>query len=114
MILGAGGLVAFVFAASWPASRRVETLEGMGFGRHGERVFLARGKMDCCSGERTSGAKARLIRETLSARINAKHLAAYLTEMEFRFNRRKNHNLFIEALRHMVTAPALTFEKLTV
>jgi len=46
-------------------------------------------------------------------RISAKHLAAYLTEMEFRFNRRKNPNLFIDTLRHMVTAPVLTFEKLT-
>ena len=46
-------------------------------------------------------------------RISAKHLAAYLTEMEFRFNRRKSQNLFLDTLRHMVTAPALTFEKLT-
>lgn len=46
-------------------------------------------------------------------RISAKHLAAYLDEMGFRFNRRKNPNLFIDTLRHMVTAPVLTFEKLT-
>lgn len=45
--------------------------------------------------------------------ISAKHLAAYLEEMEFRFNRRKNSDLFIDTLRHMITAPALTFEKLT-
>ncbi len=46
-------------------------------------------------------------------RISAKHLAAYLDEMSFRFNRRKNANLFLDTLRHMITAPALTFEKLT-
>jgi hypothetical protein len=33
--------------------------------------------------------------------------------MEFRFNRRKRSDLFIDTLRHMVTAPVLTFEKLT-
>jgi transposase-like protein len=46
-------------------------------------------------------------------RISAKHLAAYLQEMEFRFNRRKRSDLFLDTLRHMVTAPVLTFEKLT-
>jgi len=46
-------------------------------------------------------------------RISTKHLGAYLTEMEFRFNRRKNPDLFVDTLRHMITAPVLTFEKLT-
>jgi transposase-like protein len=46
-------------------------------------------------------------------RISAKHLHAYLEEMTFRFNRRKNNDLFLDTLRHMVTAPVLTFEKLT-
>ena len=46
-------------------------------------------------------------------KISAKHLPAYLQEMEFRFNRRKNANLFLDTLRHMITAPVLTFEKLT-
>lgn len=46
-------------------------------------------------------------------RVSAKHLAAYLDEMTFRFNRRKNHNLFLDTLRHMVTADPLTFQKLT-
>jgi transposase-like protein len=45
-------------------------------------------------------------------RISAKHLPAYLEEMEFRFNRRKRSDLFVDTLRHMVTAPVLTFEKL--
>jgi hypothetical protein len=46
-------------------------------------------------------------------KISAKHLAAYLEEMTFRFNRRKSHTLFLDTLRHMVTADPLTFEKLT-
>jgi transposase-like protein len=45
-------------------------------------------------------------------KISAKHLPAYLDEMTFRFNRRKNANLFLDTLRHMVTAPVLTFESL--
>ncbi len=46
-------------------------------------------------------------------RISAKHLPSYLEEMEFRFNRRNRPDLFVDTLRHMVTAPALTFQKLT-
>jgi transposase-like protein len=46
-------------------------------------------------------------------RISAKHLQAYLDEMTFRFDRRKRSDLFVDTLRHMVTAPTLTFEKLT-
>lgn len=46
-------------------------------------------------------------------RVSPKHLAAYLNEMTFRFNRRKSHTLFLDTLRHMVTAPVLTFDRLT-
>jgi transposase-like protein len=46
-------------------------------------------------------------------RISAKHLQAYLDEMCFRFDRRKSHTLFLDTLRHMVTADPLTFESLT-
>jgi transposase-like protein len=46
-------------------------------------------------------------------KMSAKHLPAYLEEMTFRFNRRKRSDLFLDTLRHMVTAPVLTFEKLT-
>jgi len=45
-------------------------------------------------------------------KLSAKHLQAYLEEMCFRFNRRHNPNLFLDTLRHMVTAPVLTFQKL--
>jgi transposase-like protein len=46
-------------------------------------------------------------------KISAKHLQAYLDEMTFRFDRRKRSDLFIDTLRHMVTADPLTFEHLT-
>lgn len=46
-------------------------------------------------------------------KISAKHLSAYLAEMEFRFNRRKRPDLFFDTLRHMITADPLTFENLT-
>jgi transposase-like protein len=45
--------------------------------------------------------------------VSGKHLPAYLQEMTFRFNRRKNSDLFVDTLRHMVTAPVLTLKKLT-
>lgn len=46
-------------------------------------------------------------------RISAKHLESYLQEMEFRFNRRGRSDIFVDTLRHMVTADPLTFEQLT-
>jgi transposase-like protein len=46
-------------------------------------------------------------------KLSAKHLQAYLEEMSFRFNRRKRSDLFMDTLRHMITAPTLTFERLT-
>jgi transposase-like protein len=46
-------------------------------------------------------------------KISAKHLPAYLAEMEFRFNRRKRDDLFVDTLRHMITADPMTFENLT-
>jgi hypothetical protein len=46
-------------------------------------------------------------------KVSAKHLPAYLEEMTFRFNRRGRADLFLDTLRHMVTADPLTFENLT-
>ncbi len=46
-------------------------------------------------------------------KVSAKHLAAYLEEMTFRFNRRNKTDLFLDTLHHMVTADPLTFEDLT-
>jgi transposase-like protein len=45
-------------------------------------------------------------------RISPKHLPAYLDEMTFRFNRRNDPALFLNTLRHMITAPVLTYENL--
>jgi hypothetical protein len=36
-----------------------------------------------------------------------------LEEMTFRFNRRKRSDLFLDTLRHMITADPLSFEALT-
>ena len=46
-------------------------------------------------------------------KVSAKHLQAYPDEMTFRFDRRKRSDLFIDTLRHMVTADPLTFDELT-
>jgi transposase-like protein len=46
-------------------------------------------------------------------KLSPKHLQAYLEEMSFRFNRRKNSDLFVDTLRYMITAPVLTYQKLT-
>jgi transposase-like protein len=46
-------------------------------------------------------------------KISAKHLQAYLDEMSFRFDRRNDPDLFVDTLRHMITADPLTFEQLT-
>jgi hypothetical protein len=46
-------------------------------------------------------------------KVSAKHLSAYLAEMEFRFNRHKRDDLFLDTLRHMITVDPMTFEDLT-
>jgi transposase-like protein len=46
-------------------------------------------------------------------KVSAKHLAAYLDEMTFRFNRRKSETIFFETLQHMITADPLTYQDLT-
>src|SRR5208283_1811938 len=46
-------------------------------------------------------------------KISAKHLQAYLDEMTFRFDRRKRSDLFLDTLRHMITADPMSFEQLT-
>lgn len=45
-------------------------------------------------------------------KVSAKHLSRYLAEMEFRFNRRKHSDLFVDTLRHMITADPLSFAEL--
>lgn len=45
-------------------------------------------------------------------KLSVKHLPAYLSEIEFRFNRRKRSDLFVDTLRHMVTCDPLSFADL--
>ncbi len=46
-------------------------------------------------------------------RVSAKHLAAYLDEMSFRFNNRKNPYLFRDTLIKMLNTSNLEYKKLT-
>jgi transposase-like protein len=45
--------------------------------------------------------------------ISVKHLAAYLDELEWRFNNRENPYLFRDTLLRLIEADALTYEALT-
>jgi transposase-like protein len=46
-------------------------------------------------------------------KISAKHLAAYLDEMTFRFNNRDNPYLFRDTMMKLIEAPVLQYKKLT-
>jgi transposase-like protein len=46
-------------------------------------------------------------------RVSAKHLPAYLREMEFRFNNRKNPFLFRDTVKKLIQSPHLEYKKLT-
>jgi transposase-like protein len=46
-------------------------------------------------------------------KISAKHLSAYLDEMEFRFNNRSNPYLFRDTLTKLIEAPVLEYKRLT-
>jgi len=46
-------------------------------------------------------------------KVSAKHLAAYLDEMTFRFNNRTNPYLFRDTLLKLIEAPVLEYKKLT-
>jgi transposase-like protein len=45
--------------------------------------------------------------------VSAKHLAAYLEEMEFRFNNRKNPYLFRDTILRLIGSPNLQYKNLT-
>jgi transposase-like protein len=83
--------------------------------RHKAKEYVRFEKDMCVSTNTVESAFSLLKRGIIGTwhRISPKHLPAYLDEMTFRFNRRKNANLFLDTLRHMVTAPVLTFETLT-
>ena len=82
---------------------------------HGAKEYARYENGACISTNTVESAFSLLKRGIMGSwhKISAKHLPAYLDEMTFRFNRRKSPNLFLDTLRHMVTAPVLTFEKLT-
>jgi transposase-like protein len=82
---------------------------------HGAREYVRYEEGKCITTNTVESAFSLLKRGIVGSwhKVSAKHLPAYLAEMEFRFNRRKNANLFLDTLRHMVTAPVLTFEQLT-
>ena len=46
-------------------------------------------------------------------KVSEKHLDRYLDEFVYRFNGRKDDNLFYDTLRNLVNGKALPFEKLT-
>jgi transposase-like protein len=46
-------------------------------------------------------------------KVSAKHLAAYLDEMTFRFNNRDNPYLFRDTMMKLIDAPVLEYKKLT-
>ncbi|MGB7136201.1 MAG: IS1595 family transposase [Acidobacteriaceae bacterium] len=46
-------------------------------------------------------------------KVSAKHLAAYLDEMTFRFNNRKNPYLFRDTLTKLIETPVLEYKQLT-
>ena len=46
-------------------------------------------------------------------KVSKKHLNAYLDELEWRFNNRKNPYLFRDTIRRLIEAPALTYAELT-
>ncbi len=44
--------------------------------------------------------------------VSTKHLSRYLSESEYRFNRRKEHNLFSQTLGHLLTTDKMTYAEL--
>jgi len=79
--------------------------------RHKDKIYVS-GKIHTNTVENSFSLLKRGIIGTWH-NVSVKHLPAYLEEMVFRFNRRKRSDLFLDTLRHMITAPALTFENLT-
>jgi len=97
--------VIYPYALGKTHKRRHKTI------RHKDRIYVS-GKVHTNTVENAFSLLKRGIVGTWH-KVSVKHLPAYLEEMVFRFNRRKRSDLFLDTLRHMVTAPVLTFEKLT-
>ena len=97
--------IVYPFALDKGQRRRHKTI------RHKDKVYVS-GSVHTNTVENAFSLLKRGIVGTWH-KVSVKHLPAYLEEMVFRFNRRKKSDLFLDTLRHMVTAPTLTFEKLT-
>jgi transposase-like protein len=82
---------------------------------HGAKKYARYEDGACISTNTVESAFSLLKRGIIGSwhKISAKHLPAYLDEMTFRFNRRKSSTLFLDTLRHMITAHTLTFADLT-
>jgi transposase-like protein len=107
--------VEIVFTDDYPAYRGVAKRMGLKkkhqVVRHSEKEYV-RGNVHTNTIESAFSLFKRGLRGSWH-KLSPKHLQAYLEEMSFRFNRRDNSDLFLDTLRHMVTASTLTFEKLT-
>ena len=69
----------------------------------------------CCSTNTVESAFSLFKRGIVGAwhRVSAKHLAAYLQEMTWRFNNRKNPFLFRDTLLKLIASENLEYKKLT-
>jgi transposase-like protein len=93
------------------AAKRMGLKDKHQFVRHSEKEYV-RGNVHTNTIENAFSLFKRGLRGSWH-KLSAKHLQAYLEEMCFRFNRRKDSSLFLDTLRHMITAPVLTFRTLT-
>jgi transposase-like protein len=110
------GDVDVVMTDEWPAYKGAMTQSGIGRERH--KTINHHDGVYVDGDVTTNGIESAfslLKRGIIGSwhKVSAKHLPKYLEEMTFRFNRRDSKTLFLDTLRHMVTADPLTFEKLT-
>lgn len=101
-----------IMTDEWPAYRGISdhntTHETV---NHSAKEYV-RGDVHTNSAESAFGLFKRSIVGSFH-QISHKHLDRYLDEFEFRFNNRKNPYLFRDTITRLVTADALTYEKLT-
>jgi transposase-like protein len=79
--------------------------------KHKDRVYV-RGDVHTNTVENSFSLLKRGITGSFH-RISIKHLSRYLSEFEYRFNRRENPNRFEETLTRMAKAKPMPFESLT-
>lgn len=106
-------------SSSYPAAVNANPLYGDYRGKlktinHSSGVYVTRDPSGDIHTNTAENAFSLLKRGIIGSwhKVSAKHLMRYLHEMEFRFNRRKRSDLFLDTLRHMVTASPLSFKEL--